>query len=140
MNTLTMARMEGVREVEAEFSEYTRRATAVVAEAGDFKTGSDRLVLRMPPGQVDGFEYAVLGILREANRFAVMGVAEKEGGLEVIYMKTLRQPLETLAFEVDGAGARSLVNLRFKVQGEDGERKQSFVEHRASATPRGVGG
>ena len=140
MNTLTMARMEGVREVEEEFMEYTRRAASVVAEAGDFKTGPDRLVLKMPPGQEDGFDYAVLGVLREANRFAVMGLAEKEGGLEVVYMKTLRQPLEILAFDVDGVGVRPLVNLRVKVQGEDGEREQPFVEHRASATPRGVGG
>lgn len=139
-NTLTMARMEGVREVEEEFTEYTRRATAVVDEAGDFKTGPDRLVLKMPPGQADGFDYAVLGVLREANRFGVVGLAEKEGELEVVYMKTLRQPLELLVFEVEGGGERPLVHLRVKVQGEDGERKQPFVEHRASATLRGVGG
>jgi hypothetical protein len=55
-------------------------------------------------------------------------------------MKTLRQPLETLLIEVDGSGSRPMVNLRVKVQGEEGERKQPFVEHTASATPRGVGG
>ena len=112
----------------------------MVPEAGEFKTGPDRLVLKMPPGQENGFDYAVLGVLREANHFAVMGLAAREGGLEVVYLKTLRQPLETLVFDVDGAGVRPLVNLRLKVQGEEGERKQPFVEHRASATPRGVGG
>ena len=138
--SLSMSRMEGVREVQEEFMQYTRRAAAVVPEAGEFKTGPDRLVLKMPPGQENGFDYAVLGVLREANHFAVMGLAAREGGLEVVYLKTLRQPLETLVFDVDGAGVRPLVNLRLKVQGEEGERKQPFVEHRASATPRGVGG
>jgi type II secretory pathway pseudopilin PulG len=140
MNTLTMSRMEGVREVEEAFMAYTRRAIAVAAEAGDFKTGPDRLVLKMPPGQTDGFDYAVLGVLREANRFAVMGLAEKSGGLEVSYMKTLRQPLDIVAFEVEDASPRPLVKLRVKIKGENGERKQSFVEHRSIATPRGVGG
>jgi hypothetical protein len=140
LNTLSMSRMEGVREVQEEFTEYTRRASVVVPEVGEYKTGPDRIVLKMPPGQEEGFDYAVLGVLREANRFAVMGLAEKEGALEVVYMKTLRQPLETLLIEVDGSGSRPMVNLRVKVQGEEGERKQPFVEHTASATPRGVGG
>lgn len=140
LNTLSMSRMEGVREVQEEFTEYTRRASAVVPEAGEYKTGADRLVLKMPQAQEGGFDYAVLGVLREANCFAVIGLADKEGVMEVVYMKTLRQPLETLQFDVDQGGARPLVNLRVKVQGEDGERKQPFVEHLASATPRGVGG
>ena len=140
LNTLSMSRMEGVREVQEEFTEYTRRASTVVSEVGEYKTGADRLVLKMPPEQEDGFDYAVLGVLREANRFAVMGLAEKEGVMEVTYLKTLHQPLETLQFEVDQGGARPLVNLRVKVLGEEGERKQPFVEHLASATPRGVGG
>lgn len=140
LNTLSMSRMEGVREVQDEFTEYTRQAVSVVAEAGDFKTTADRLVLKMPSGQDGGFAYCVLGVLRDANRFAVLGLAEKDGKLEEVYMKTLRQPLETVVFEVDESGARALVNLSIKVQGEEGERKQPFVEHRASATPRGVGG
>lgn len=140
LNTLSMSRMEGVREVQEEFTELTRRASAVVPEAGEYKTGADRLVLKMSQAQEGSFDYAVLGVLREANRFAVMGLAEKEGVMEVVYMKTLRQPLETLQFETDQGGARPLVNLRVKVLGEEGERKQPFVEHLASATPRGVGG
>lgn len=140
LNTLSMSRMEGVREVQEEFTEYTRRASAVVSEVGEYKTGADCLVLKMPQVQEGGFDYAVLGVLREANRFAVIGLADKEGVMEVVYMKTLRQPLETLQFDVVQGGARPLVNLRVKVQGEEGERKQPFVEHLASATPRGVGG
>ncbi len=140
LNTLSMSRMEGVREVQEEFTEFTRRASAVVSEVGEYKTGADRLVLKMPQAQEGEFDYAVLGVLRESNRFAVMGLTEKEGAMEVVYMKTLRQPLETLEFDVNQGGARPLVNLRVKVLGEEGERKQPFVEHFASATPRGVGG
>lgn len=140
MSTLGLSRMEGIREVEDAFTEYTRRAALVVPEAGEFKTGPDRLVLKMPPGQENGFDYAVLGSLRDANHFAVMGLAQKAGKLEVVYLKTLRQPMEVLAFEVDNGGVRLRVNLRVKVKGEEGERKQPFVEHVASATPRGVGG
>jgi hypothetical protein len=138
--SLSLARMEGVREVEDTFVQYTRRAVSVVAEVGEFKTGSDRLVLKMPPGQENGFDYAVLGVLREANRFAVMGLATREGATEVVYLKTLPQPLENLTFDVEASGPRPLVNLRVKVQSEAGERKHTFVEHQTSATPRGMGG
>jgi len=140
LTTLSMARMEGVREVQEEFTEFTRRATEVVSEVGEYKTGPDRLVLKMPSEPGAEIDYAVLGILQQANHFAVMGLAGKEGALEVTYLKTLHQPLETIAFEVVQGGARTLVNLRVKVLGEEGERKQPFVEHLASATPRGVGG
>lgn len=139
-NALSLSRLEGVREVQETFTQYTRRATAVVPEVGEFTTGPDRLVLKMPQEQENGFDYMVLGVLREANHFAVMGLVEKADAVEMVYLKTLRQPLETLAFDVEGSGVRPLVNLRVMIKGEDGERKQPFVEHLASATPRGVGG
>jgi len=137
--TLGLGRMEGLREVMETFTNQTRKAVAVVDGAGAYQTGDDRLVLRMPEGTEDGFDYLVIGRLHEPNKFGVLGLKEGESGLENVYMSTLRQPLEVLRFEVDGAGFRPVVHLDVQIKLEEGERERPFILHRSSAMPRGMG-
>lgn len=137
--TLGLGRLEGIRDVEEVFTNYTRRAAAVAGQIGDYETGAHRLVLKMPPGGEEGFDYVVLGALNQPDQFSVLGLAAGGAGWETVYLRTLRQPLQTLEFHVDNTGAAPAVHLDVQVKGEEGERKQSFLVHRSSAVPRGIG-
>lgn len=137
--TLSLGRMDGIREVQTAFTKHVRQAAAVADRAGDFETTERRLVLRMPPGQTAGFDYVVLGELHQPDRFGILRLANTPDGLEQVYLKTLRQPLGTLRFETETGSARPVVHLDVQVKQQDGERERPFLVHRATAVPRGIG-
>jgi len=137
--TLSLNRMDGLREVQDTFTQYTRRAAAVEARVGDFETTSDRVVLRMPPGLASELDYVVLGRLHDPERFGVLGLSKQDAVLEQVYLKTFSQPLEQLHFEVDKTGARPALALELQIKLEEGERERPFIRHRCIAVPRGIG-
>lgn len=136
--SLSLGRMEGLRDVQDAFTKYTRSAASVVERAGDYVTLDDRLVLRMPEGIEADWDYVVLGRLHSPDQFGVLALREGEGGLENVYLKTLRQPLQRQHFAVDRSGARPAVTLELQIKLEEGERERPFLVHRNTAVPRGI--
>jgi hypothetical protein len=138
--TLQLGRIEGIREIQDTFVGYVRRAAAVTPGVSGFETGEDMVVLKMPPGQPEGFEYLIVGAVRAPESFSVLGLREVEGGWQEVYMKTLRQPLGQQRYAVAETGTRPLVTLTLQVREEEGERERPFLIHRNNATPRGAAG
>lgn len=136
--SLSMGRMEGLREVQDTFLSYTRRAAAVEERVGDYETTEDRLVLRMPPGMESGMDYVVLGRLHAPDQFAVLGLSKGKAGLENVYLKALRQPFDRVHFALDQSGAQTVVTLELQVKLESGERERNFIVHHSTAAPRGI--
>lgn len=139
VTTLGLGRMEGVREVQETFTRYTRRAAAVVDGIGTYQTTDRQLVLKMPPGQEDGYDYVVLGALDTPDQFGVLGLKSGPGGLESDYLTYLAQPLAILRFEIENLQSSTLVHLDVQVKLEKGERDRTFLLHRSSASLRGIG-
>ena len=137
--TLSLGRMEGLREVQDAFTHYTRGAESIEERVGDYMSGEDRLVLRMPEGIDVAWDYVVLGRLHSPDQFGVLALAESDTGLESVYLKPLRQPLQRLYFAVDRSGTRPAVTLELQIKLEEGERERPFLLHRNTAVPRGIG-
>ena len=138
LTTLQLSRIEGVREIQNLYVSQVRCAESVVPRVGNFETGDNLVVLRMPPTDIEGVDYVVLGAARDANHFSIVRVTDTNGSLSAAMGKTLRQPLGQLRFTVhEGAGAMS-ITMHIQVQQEDGERDKPFLAHETLATPRGM--
>ena len=138
VTTLQLGRIEGIRDVQDTFTGLVRRAAAVVPEAGAYTTGGQTVVLRMPPGQPEGFSYIVIGAVRDPERFSVLGLNEAGDVWTSDYLRNLRQPLSQLRFEVNTDGVRPVVAMTVQVKRDEGERGAEALVHRALATPRGA--
>ena len=138
LTTLQLGRIEGVRDIQNLFVSQVRLAESVVPRVGDFETGDQIVVLRMPPSQSEGVDYVVLGAARDVDHFSMVRVTDTNGSLSAAMGKTLRQPLGHLRFTVHEPTGSTPITLSIQVKQEDGERDKPFLTHETIATPRGM--
>ena len=138
VNTLALNRLRGIDEVQRVFRDAVREASGVAVGIGDYRSGEEQLVLRVP--QEEGTRYIVLGALREDGRLCRLDVIERDGKLEAGYMATYPQVLSELRFvyDADKSGAAPLIAMEAVIRKEAGERAGRHVVHRFMGSPRAV--
>ena len=100
IGTGALDRMQTQREIHREFTESLMLADAVVPAIGSYRTGADRLVLRLN-GTGGLTRYVVYGQLGEAMRLSRLVLVQKDTGLVAERLETYPIDLDVIAFTYD---------------------------------------
>ncbi len=131
LGTQAMDRMMDVTNLQRDFTQAVRSASAVVPELGTYRSGEAQLVLRAEPQ--DGCpHYIVFGALRDPQHLSRMDLVEKDGKLDSSRFVTYRVPVDSIRFDMSGPG---FVQLDVMAQG----RQECQTARRFVAAPRGIG-
>ncbi len=135
LNTQALDRMLAVSEVEKEFDRAVREASAVVPEAGEYRSGEQTVVLQAEPEEGSP-HYVVFGTIRDKEHISRMDLVQRSGVLECTRFTTFRQPFASIAFAAPQA---PLISLEVIIKKDTGERNLRKTVHRFDAALRGMG-
>jgi len=136
LNTLVLDRLNGMAEIEREFTQAVRESYGVVPGVGNYTSNDVHVVLETETTKGQR-RYVVLGPLHDEEHLSKLVLLERDGVLEPEAMTTYRLPLVRMDFSYPPGGGRG-VQLDAMTQRERGERRKSMLERRFVAAPRGI--
>lgn len=126
--------------IRRDFTETVRTASGVCPQIGDYHTGEQQLILRLPPRPDDGAQrYAVLGRLTDEPRlYNIILSDDGSGKPEIATTRVYRRDFAAIRFAYDKAdvAAARLITLRVGPLRRSGRGNRPAVVHTFSAALR----